>query len=175
MGRELEGCELGPFITFGNIPPVLETGIKVGGEVAGKTDVVTRVSQVSKNAEVGKATEAQQLAKNGLEKNTKPQQAVDPKTGKEGTTIPDAMKPDGGTVEVKNVQKQSLTDQLRLQKEISNGNGTKPELIINESAKLSKPLQKAGFDIKTYELNTTVKDNTDIPKPDIPKLVTPTQ
>lgn len=55
------------------------------------------------------------------------------------------------TVEIKNVQKQSLTRQLRIQREFSKGNGLKPELIINKGAKLSAPLRNAGFDIKTYQ------------------------
>lgn len=60
--------------------------------------------------------------------------------------------------------KQSLTKQLRLQKEISNERGVKPELIINEGAKLSEPLKRAGFDIKTYKIliPTKVIDNTNV-------------
>ena len=76
--------------------------------------------------------EAEQLAKHGLEKNTKPIEVTDPKTGQKGMTIPDAMKNDGqSTVEIKNVGKQSLTKQLRLQEKFSNDNGLNPELIIN--------------------------------------------
>jgi hypothetical protein len=33
----------------------------------------------------------------------------------------------------------------------SNDNGEDPELLINKGAKISKPLQKSTFDIKTYE------------------------
>jgi hypothetical protein len=56
------------------------------------------------------------------------------------------MKNEGqSTSEVMNVKEQSLTKQLRLQKDFSEGNGFKPELIINEGAKLSKPLQDAGL------------------------------
>lgn len=54
--------------------------------------------------------------KNGYEKNTQKFTRVDPKTGKEGTTIPEHVKPSGATVEIKNVQRQSLTRQLRLQR-----------------------------------------------------------
>jgi len=52
------------------------------------------------------------------------------------------------------VKEQSLTKQLRLQEKISNDNGFKPELIINEGAKISKPLQNSTFDIKTYQSTT---------------------
>jgi hypothetical protein len=66
-----------------------------------------------------------------------------------------------------------LTRQLRTQKEISNENGVKPELMINQGAKLSKPLQNGGFDIKTYNNSTIVtppvRDNTNIPKPQLPR------
>jgi hypothetical protein len=75
------------------------------------------------------------------------------------------MKPDGGTVEVKNVKSQGLTKQLRLQRAISEGAGAKPELIINESANLSKPLQNAGFDIKTYSSAGTTTESTNVAKP----------
>lgn len=165
MGRELEGLEL---VEFGVIPPEVMLGtsdiVKLSTEGASKmTDAQL------KNFARGNATEAEQLSKNGLEKNTTPYKSIDPKTGNDGTTVPDAMKPDGGTVEIKDVKNQSLTEQLRLQKNISEGNGAKPELIINETAKLSKPLQKAGFDIKTYQLNVKTIDNTAVPKPQLPK------
>lgn len=176
MGRELEGLELGPLFGVAEV-------VKVSAEIGAKTsEVVGKTSEVAgkategsgrftesqiKNFARGNAKEAEQLTKNGLEKNTKPYDAVDPKTGKEGTTIPDSMKPDGGTVEVKNVKSQSLTKQLRLQKAISEGAGAKPELVINKSASLSKPLQKAGFDIKTYSTSGTVIENTAVPKPEI--------
>jgi hypothetical protein len=176
MGRELEGCELGPLFGVAEV-------VKVSAEIGAKTsEVVGKTSEVAgkategsgrftetqiKNFARGRATETEQLAKNGLEKNTKPYEATDPKTGKEGTTIPDSMKPDGGTVEVKNVKSQGLTKQLRLQKAISEGAGAKPELIINESANLSKPLQNGGFDIKTYSASGTVIENTAVPKPKI--------
>ena len=101
-----------------------------------------------------------------LKKNTKPIEAVDPKTGQKGTSIPDGLE-GGKTTEVKDVKYQGLTRQLRVQKEYSNGNGFKPELIINESARLSKPLQKAGFDIKTYGTTGTTIESTGVAKPKI--------
>lgn len=106
MGRELEGYELGPLFGVAEI-------IKVSAEVAGKTTEWTgRFSKTQLESFArGSATETEQLAKNWLEKNTKPYEAIDPKTGKEGTTIPDVVKPGGGTVEVKNVKNQGLTKQ----------------------------------------------------------------
>ena len=176
MGTELEGLELLPFpwlgAAFSSSSPVTSSPlfsasdvVKLTTEVGAKT--AEGASKMSENFAKGRATELEQLTKNGLEKNTKPMETIDPKTGNKGTTIPDAMKKDGGTVEIKNVSKQSLTEQLRLQKNISEGNGIKPELIINEGAKLSKPLQKAGFDIKTYNVSGTAIDNTAVPKPKV--------
>jgi hypothetical protein len=90
----------------------------------------------------------------------KPIQVIDPKTGKEGVTVPDAFKNGGqSTSEVKNVKSQSLSEQLRLQEKFSNDNGFKPELIINASAKLSKPLRNSSFEIKTYSAQVPIIDN----------------
>jgi hypothetical protein len=84
---------------------------------------------------------------------------MDPKTGKDGTTIPDAMK-NGQTTEIKDVQKQSFTKQLRLQEKISNENGKNPILRINKDAKISQPLQKSSFEISKYGIIPAVPDNT---------------
>lgn len=182
MGRELEGCEIGPLVNFafGKTPPMLTAPevVRVGAEIGGKASETSgRFTEAQlDNFARGSATEAEQLLKNGLEKNTKPYEVVDPKTGKPGVTIPDAVKPGGGTVEIKNVGKQSLTKQLRLQKALSESNGAKPELIINKGAKITKPLQNGGFDIKTYSTNTgTAIDNTSVSKPKPPKKTTPSK
>ena len=78
---------------------------------------------------IGRQTEAEQLKRVGLDKNNKSFTRPDPKTGKEGTTIPDGYK-DGQTVEIKNVKRLTDSKQLRLQKEISAENGRTPRLII---------------------------------------------
>jgi RHS repeat-associated protein len=163
---ELEGLE-GMF--FGSVPPwanlafegnnvipktsVVENIVKSGAENGTRTSKGLSTEEVLENLNRGKATESEQLAKNGLDKNTKPIETIDPKTGKPETTIPDALKNDGkSTVEIKDVKSQGLTRQLRLQEKISNGNGFRPELIINESAKLSKPLQESSFQISKYSI-----------------------
>ncbi len=106
----------------------------------------------SENFSRGRSAEAEQLSRNGLSKNHNPVKGVDPRTGLEGTTIPDAFKNEGrSTTEVKNVKEQSLTRQLRLQERFSNDNGYKPELIINDLAQLTKPLIHSSFEIKTYD------------------------
>ena len=152
--------------------PLLEGLNKAGGEIGGKVvEAGTKTAETgtkpmpTEALKAGKQTEVEQLSKNGLEKNNQSITRIDPKTGKEGTTIPDALKNGGkSSVEIKNVQKQSLTEQLRLQEKFSNDNGFKPELIINEGAKLSKPLQNSSFDISTYSTApAAVQDNTLMP------------
>jgi len=98
----------------------------------------------------GNRIEGEQLKKMNLEKNTKPYTRTDPKTGKEGTTIPDAMKNGKQPVEIKNVKNQSLTKQLRLQREVAKDFGIDPILKINKDANLTKPLLEGGFQIEFY-------------------------
>jgi RHS repeat-associated protein len=147
---------------------------KAGGDVS-ESSKLSRLANYAR----GNQTEAEQLEKNGLEKNTAPIKEVDPKTGEEGTTVPDAMKNGGkSTVEIKDVKQQSLTRQLRLQEKFSKGNGFKPELIINKGAKLSGTLKNSTFDIKTYQFipvtlksdaTTTVIQPVKPPSPPKPK------
>lgn len=183
MGRELEGCELGPLFGVAEIVKVsAEVGARTS-EVAGKTsEVAGKATEGSgrftetqiKNFARGRATETEQLAKNGLEKNTKPYEATDPKTGRTGKTVPDSFEKDGGTVEVKDVKYQGETSQLRLQRVISNAKGAIPRLIINEGAKLSKNLTNGNYKIDTYVVPPpTVIDNTAVKKPELPKPVMP--
>ena len=117
------------------------------------------MSNEHENFDRGKQAEADQLNRNGLSKNYNPIREVDPRTGVEGTTIPDAFKNEGkSTTEIKNVKEQSLTKQLRLQERFSNNNGFKPELIINEKASLTKPLIYSSFLIKTYDLKEAIAE-----------------
>jgi RHS repeat-associated protein len=158
-GIEYEGLELVPWVNIALsnnnaiIRPIVEPAIT---ESLLKTTVetTTKIVQTSTpkarpkftpeqlaNFAKGRKVEAEQLAKHGYEKNNKPYTATDPKTGKEGVTIPDGFKPDGGTVEVKHVKNQSYDGQLRLQKELSNQAGVQPELIINKGANISQPVR----------------------------------
>lgn len=181
MGRELEGCELGPLFGVAEF-------VKISAEIGAKTsEVVGKTSEVAGKATEGtgrfsktqlesfargNAAEAEQLAKNGLEKNTKPYEATDPKTGKTGKTIPDSFEKTGNkeTVEVKNVKYQGETSQLRMQRAISNARGGIPRLIINEGAKLSRNLTNGNYKIDTYNVATpTVIESTGVRKPELPK------
>ena len=111
----------------------------------------------------GRQVEGEQLQKMGLDKNTETFTRIDPKTGKSGRTIPDAMKDGKQTVEIKNVKNQALTEQLRLQRQVSRDNGVDPILRINRDATLTEPLQNGGFQIEFYsgagvlEVNSNVK------------------
>ncbi len=107
----------------------------------------------------GNQAEEAQLQKHGLEKNYYSVREIDPKTGLEGTTIPDALKNEGkSTSEIKYVKEQSLTKQLRLQERFSNSHGLKPELIINQGAHLTGPLKHSSFEIKTYNFGENNKE-----------------
>jgi len=189
MGFDLEGLELfgfnwGAFALENSSTvnrPIVEGVVKTTVETGGKTSSKGFSSETLQNFKRGSSAEADQLAKNGLQKNNSPIEVVDPKTGKTGTTIPDAFKNDGNsTVEIKNVKSQGLTKQLRLQEKFSNDNGLKPELIINEGAKLSTPLKNSTFDIRTYSIPPAATDatghgplsNPSILKP-VPKPVPP--
>jgi RHS repeat-associated protein len=172
---ELEGLEAIPL--FGNssiisntvalegnnvIPkPAIENIVKSSVETGNKSGSSKMPAETLQNFSRGRSVEAEQLAKNGLEKNNTPIEVVDPKTGKTEITVPDAFKNGGqSTSEIKNVKGQSLSRQLRLQEKYSNDNGFNPELIINKGAKLSEPLKNSSFEIKYYNYTTPAIDNT---------------
>lgn len=76
-------------------------------------------------------------------KNTKPISATDPKTGKEGTTVPDGKKPDGQLVEVKDTKRVTDSSQQRLQNEASKQVSGKPsEVVTGEKTQVSKTIQR---------------------------------
>ena len=180
LGVEYEGLELAPFpasfmIAETVLPrPMMQPNLvrpmnpisRLVPEAVGRTiETFSRTSRFTPEQKAnfarGNKVEAEQLQKLGVEKNTKPIEAIDPKTGQKGTTTPDAIK-DGQTLEIKNVGNQSLTRQLRLQKSHSNSNGKDPGLIINKDAKISEPLRNGGFDIQYYTPAPTKVDNTGV-------------
>ena len=137
----------------------IEVATKTSETTGGKTINLERIN-------AGRQVEGEQLQKLGMEKNIESFTRVDPKTGNEGTTTPDGIK-NGQTTEIKNLKEgstQNLTKQLRLQKEVSNGNEQMPKLHINENVKLSKPLQDAGFEVTRYSAPpvAVAQDNTKI-------------
>lgn len=64
----------------------------------------------------------------------------------------------GRTVGVKNLHKQSLTKQLRLQEKVSNENGQKTLLRINKDATLSEPLKQSCFEFSRYAIPLAVPE-----------------
>lgn len=172
--EEVNGCcwwmRLMPLFEESSIKPspVIETLTKTG-EAGTKTG---ETSAQQEHFNFGRYVEKKQLAEMGKEKNTKTYEYTDPKTGKTGRTIPDAMTDEGGTVEIKHVAKQSLTKQLRGQQEISKGNGQEAILKINESAKLSEPLKNSGINIQRYTPPARPKiDNIKVTPAPAPKLM----
>ncbi len=106
--------------------------------------------EVIENFRRGNKSEAEQLSKR---KNTKPFDVTDSQTGQTTRTIPDSFGKNGKqTIEIKDVKNQSLTKQLRAQRQISNENGVQPKLIIRKGVNLSKPLQEGGFDIEFFNV-----------------------
>ena len=98
---------------------------------------------VQANRTAGLEFEGQGLAKEGLTKNTTPMEAVDPKTGQTGTTVPDAVRSNGQTVDFKNVQNLSDSPQLRRQSVISARSGQKGQVIAGpRNRTVSKTVQK---------------------------------
>ena len=101
----------------------------------------TKADQLKENAAKGKEFEKSALDKEGLSKNTKGMQATDPKTGQEGTTIPDSVRQNGQTVDAKAGSYVSDSKQLRLQSEVSQQSGQKAQVIVKPGTKVSKTVQ----------------------------------
>jgi hypothetical protein len=97
--------------------------------------------QAVKAVERGRASEKAVLGAEGLAKNTAGIKAVDPKTGKVGTTIPDAMRPSGATVEVKDVKRLTDSPQMRRQSEISRQAGQRGEVVTGTNTNVSRTVQ----------------------------------
>jgi len=141
--------------------------VKTTAEVGSKTSKTTGGRTINfERIKAGRQAETEQLKKLELNKNTESFTRVNPKTGKENTTIPDGFK-NGQTTEIKNLgenQKQSLTEQLKTQKQVSNENGQNPQLHISKEAGLTKPLKNAGFDITRFSVVPPAeKNNTQKP------------
>jgi hypothetical protein len=90
----------------------------------------------------GTVNEERVLREEGL-LGIKPQLTVkDPKTGEWGVTIPDGVRPHGGTVDVKDTISLSETQQLRLQREYSRQRGQKPEIITGTHTKVPPEMEQ---------------------------------
>jgi RHS repeat-associated protein len=153
------------------IRPIAEVS-KFGAEESAKPRFT---AEQLENFARGRATENEQLTKNGYEKNNTPYTA-ELQNGEAVKTVPDAITEQKGTVEVKDVKYQSETKQLKAQRELSNQNGQRPELIVNEGAKLAKTLTNGNWKITTYEGVPTTpiapqeSTSTQAQQPNVPKV-----
>jgi RHS repeat-associated protein len=105
-------------------------------------------SDVQANRKAGLDTQKQALEKEGLKENTKHIEATDPKTGKTSTTVPDAVRENGQTVEVKDVKQLSDSPQLRRQSEISAQSGQKGQVILGRKNESVSNTVKTRMDVK---------------------------
>jgi len=96
----------------------------------------------------GRANEQKGLDAVGAEKNTKPVTTTDPKTGKQGTTIPDGKMSDGQNVEVKDTKRVTDSKQLRLQDQASKAASGKPTMVVTgNDTKVSNTVQN-NYEVK---------------------------
>jgi RHS repeat-associated protein len=139
-----------------SLKPAVETAIEVSAKVStrGTSGKAPMPKEVLQRFARGNASEAEQLSRRGVDKNT---ELIE---NSEGRSIPDGLTEGGKrTLEIKDVKYQALTRQLRTQKKFSNDNGFTPELLIRTGAKLSGPLKNAGFDITYFSQASFVVNN----------------
>jgi len=86
--------------------------------------------------ERGRVNELRVLKEEGLLGTKRPFTVRDPKTREFETTIPDGVRENGRTVDVKDVAELSETQQLRLQRVVSEMHGQKPEIITGNNTKV---------------------------------------
>jgi hypothetical protein len=89
----------------------------------------------------GVANELRVLKEEGLLGIKKSFTLRDPKTGEVATTIPDGMRSNGRTVDVKDVLELSETQQLRLQREVSRRARQKAEIITGTKTKVPAEME----------------------------------
>ncbi len=131
----------------GRVGAVILTVVVVASAAKGTAPAAEPASGVQANRAAGLEFEGQALKNEGLAKNTTSVQAVDPKTGKTGTTVPDAIRPNGQTVDAKAGSRVSDSAQLRRQSQASQQTGQKAQLIVKKGAKVSKTVQ-GRMDVK---------------------------
>jgi RHS repeat-associated protein len=136
--------QLGADVVLAAVPFVPTIGaVKAGAKAVELGADVARAGEKGMLAvQRGRQAEKSVLEAEGLVKNTKAIQAVDPKTGKVATTIPDAIRASGQTVEVKDVKRLSDSPQLRRQPEISRAAGQRGQVITGTNTKVSETVQR---------------------------------
>jgi RHS repeat-associated protein len=124
----------------------INAGISAGailpaGEILKAGKYSKKTLQFLENVKRGRKNEARALDDLGIPKNTKKIEAIDPKTGKPGKTIPDGLE-NGQTIEIKDVKKLSDSPQLRKQSKISAKSGQKGRVVTGPNTKVSKTVDK---------------------------------
>jgi RHS repeat-associated protein len=109
--------------------------------VAGITIRAAKKLDNALDVERGLQAEKAVLKSEGLKRNTKAIEAIDPKTGEMGKTVPDSVRPSGATVEVKDRIRVSDSAQLRRQTEISKDSGRKAEVITGKRTEVSRTVR----------------------------------
>jgi hypothetical protein len=114
------------------VPGGAGAAIKAGRGVEKAVDAALATEKGVSAVQRGRQTEKAVLQTEGLAKNTRAIQVVDPKTGKIGKTIPDAIRRNGQTVEIKDVQHLRDSAQLRRQTVISRASGQEAQVILSD-------------------------------------------
>ncbi|KAB8037981.1 hypothetical protein GCL60_12480 [Silvanigrella paludirubra] len=109
---------------------------------ASKVDKCAPNFDLRSNQAKGRSAEEQYAAKYNLTKNTKTYQTSI------GNTIPDFVTP-SKFIEIKNVNKQGWTAQLRRELEAAKANGKTLEVVVDERTKISSKLDKLDSDPKS--------------------------
>ena len=127
---------------------VAAAGVAAHGVVTAAIGTANFMSDVQANRTKGLASQGEALQEEGLAENKQKYPAADPKTGKAGSTVPDSVRPNGQTVEVKDVQRLSDSSQLRRQSVVSAKSGLKAQVIVkNPKATVSSTVTER-MDVK---------------------------
>ncbi len=116
--------------------------VRHAGKAAKAVKRSDRAADIARDTKRGLESEKTGLNALGLEKNTKKMSAVDPKTKEMGATIPDGIRANGQTVELKDRDYLSDTPQLRRQSEISAESGQQAQVVLMRDTKVSKTVKE---------------------------------
>jgi hypothetical protein len=133
-----------------------------------------------KPTERGRANEAKALKEEGLKKNNKKFSAYDPTERKWEDTIPDGLRDNGQTVDIKDVAELAQTQQLRLQRDLSwRTCKCKAVIVTGEHTYVPDEMQKLyeihrktylgpqkwRWNIPTYNFNCSLESNSTMGRP----------
>jgi hypothetical protein len=120
-------------------------GAKLGGAAG-------TIAKFLANVRRGREIEAAILEPVGLTKNTKKFETMDPKTGKIGTTVPDAIDPEtGDLIDIKDRMTISDEKQIRLQRQAVEDQGVGHVILTGSQTRITEPLQNSNTRILPRE------------------------